>query len=108
MTPEAPDARLWSALHALRYTDLVLKAGVVCALQPFAFTTALAVAVNKNGYQRRYCYEHEHDARAALAAWDGTGHPGGPWIKCKGVGVDLLNPAWSTSATRVSTALRRR
>ena len=29
----------------------------------------------------------------ALALWDGQGHPSGPWIKCKGAGVDLLNPS---------------
>ena len=31
---------------------------------------------------------------AALAAWDGEEHPGGPWIKCKGAGIDLLNPSF--------------
>lgn len=43
-------------------------------------------------YAGRYCYEHAHEARAALVAWDGVGHPPGPWIKCKGYGIDLLNP----------------
>ena len=33
------------------------------------------------------------DALRALLDWDGLGHPAGPWIKCKGAGIDLLNPA---------------
>ncbi|UUZ66578.1 hypothetical protein LP417_34180 (plasmid) [Polaromonas sp. P1-6] len=49
-------------------------------------------ALNESGYERRYCYEYEVDARAALKAWDGVEHPSGPWIKCKGAGFDLLNP----------------
>ena len=32
-------------------------------------------------------------ALRALRDWAGQGHPSGPWIKCKGAGVDLLNPA---------------
>jgi len=52
----------------------------------------VVVGLDAVGYQRRYCYEHAADARAALMAWDGNGHPSGPWIKCKGAGIDLLNP----------------
>ncbi len=44
------------------------------------------------GYERRYCFEHEHQARDALLDWDGVDHPGGDWIKCKGIDIDLLNP----------------
>ncbi|MBB3180956.1 hypothetical protein FHW64_005395 [Variovorax sp. Sphag1AA] len=70
-------------------------AGEVCAIKKFNFTTAVVVGLHAQGYERRYCYEHAADARAALAAWDGRGHPGGPWIKCKGAGIDLLNPAFT-------------
>jgi len=54
----------------------------------------VVVGLDDVGYQRRYCYEHQLAARAALLAWDGRGHPPGPWIKCKGAGIDLLNPAF--------------
>lgn len=48
-------------------------------------TTGLVVGLTASGYERRYCYEHEIDARKALASLDGAGHIGGPWIKCKGL-----------------------
>jgi len=63
------------------------------ALGKLLFTTGLFVDVDLVGYDHRYCYETEGDARAAFAAWDGTGHPSGNWIKRKGGGGgDLLNP----------------
>lgn len=74
------------------YTDLVEKNGSLCALHMFVYTTGLVVGLDACGYGRRYCYEHADDARAALQAWDGLNHPSGPWIKCKGAGIDLLNP----------------
>jgi hypothetical protein len=58
----------------------------------FDYTTAVVVGLDPTGYRLRYCYEHRSDAQAAIKAWDGLGHPPGPWIKCKGGGVDLLNP----------------
>ncbi|MCY1224458.1 hypothetical protein D9M72_366160 [compost metagenome] len=64
----------------------------MCAVKQFNYTTAVVVGLDDVGYQRRYCYEHRADAQAALAAWDGCEHPSGPWIKCKGAGIDLLNP----------------
>lgn len=74
------------------YTDLCVRDSQVCAVKRFNFTTAVVVGLDDVGYQRRYCYEHREDAQAALSAWDGDGHPPGPWIKCKGAGIDLLNP----------------
>ena len=74
------------------YTDLRTVAGQQCGIYPFAFTFGLMVGLDAHGYSRRYCYEHEADARAALLAWDGAGHPSGPWIKVKGCGIDQLNP----------------
>ncbi|MBU7572548.1 MAG: hypothetical protein KAF64_04270 [Hydrogenophaga sp.] len=61
-------------------------------MKQFNYTTAVVVGLDDVGYQRRYCYEHRADAQAALSAWDGREHPSGPWIKCKGAGIDLLNP----------------
>ena len=81
------------ALHAQGYSDVCVRADVLCAISRFNFTTALVVGLEPVGYERRYCFEHDQDARHALAAWDGQGHPEGPWIKCKGPGIDLLNPA---------------
>jgi hypothetical protein len=81
------------ALRAEGFSDLCVRAGLLCAVKDFNFTTAIVVGMDPVGYQRRYCFEHAQDARHALAAWDGRHHPDGPWIKCKGGGIDLLNPA---------------
>lgn len=83
-------------LQLFGYTDLRQIDGKQCGLLGFMFTTGLMVGLDSEGYERRYCYEHQEDALAALAVWDGTGHPSGPWIKLKGMlggeRVDLLNP----------------
>lgn len=63
-----------------------------CALLRLNFTIGLVVGIDSFGHSVRYCFEHAADAAAALAAWDGEGHPPGPWIKAKGAGIDLLNP----------------
>lgn len=81
------------ALAADGYTDICEREGQLCGIRRFNFTSAVVVGVDPVGYRRRYCYEHAHEARQALAAWDGKGHPGGPWIKCTGAGIELLNPA---------------
>lgn len=65
-----------------------------CALTACPFATAVVVDVDLIGYERRYCYEHQADAQAALAAWDGRSHPSGPCVKCKGTGIDLFNPEY--------------
>lgn len=80
------------ALSANGYTDICTRRDQVCGVKQFNFTTAVVVGLDAIGYQRRYCYEHRVDAQAALAKWDGEEHPSGPWIKCKGSGIDLLNP----------------
>lgn len=66
--------------------------GVLCVIFKFNFTFGLVAGLELDGYSRRYCYEHEEDAKTALNQWDGKDHPSGPWIKCKGAGLDLLNP----------------
>lgn len=76
------------------YTEVRVLGEQVCAVRRFNFTTAVVVGLRYEGYACRYCYEHWEDAEAALAIWDGAGHPSGPWIKCKGAGIDLLNPAF--------------
>ncbi|MNL15574.1 hypothetical protein D3C87_1365680 [compost metagenome] len=83
---------LVEALSSSGCTDICVLQGQVCAVKQFNYTTAVVVGLDDVGYQRRYCYEHRADAQAALAAWDGCEHPSGPWIKCKGAGIDLLNP----------------
>jgi hypothetical protein len=65
---------------------------VLCAIKDFNFTTAVVFDLRDRGYERRYCFEHRADATASLGGWNGRKHPGGPWIKCKGAKVDLLNP----------------
>jgi hypothetical protein len=66
--------------------------GTWCALLPFNFTWGLVVGLTTDCYERRYCYERQVEAWESLRAWDGNEHPPGPWIKAKGVGLDLLNP----------------
>lgn len=83
---------LTESLTAMGYTDLCEVAGQPCGLYRFMFTTGLMVGIDEHGYSRRYCYEDEQDAREALMMWDGRCHPGGPWIKVNGLGVDALNP----------------
>lgn len=64
-----------------------------CGLQSFVYTWGLVVGMTPGGYERRYCYENFSDALEGLRTWSGANHPAGPWIKCKGAGIDLLNPA---------------
>ncbi|KWT97712.1 MULTISPECIES: hypothetical protein [unclassified Variovorax] len=70
----------------------------------FNFTIGLVVGLDWAGHERRYCYELAEDAIAALDAWDGQGHPGGPWIKCKGAGIDLLNPSFGLDVASLRPA----
>lgn len=77
------------------YTEIRSLNDQLCAVRQFNYTFALVVGLDEAGYERRYCYEHHADAQAALLAWDGHQHPSGPWIKCKGGGIDILNPAFS-------------
>lgn len=81
-------------LSSSGYTEIRSLNDQLCAVKQFNYTTALVVGLDDVGYQRRYCYEHRADAQAALLGWDGREHPPGPWIKCKGGGIDLLNPAF--------------
>jgi hypothetical protein len=85
-------ARLAEMLGGSGYTDFCMRLEQVCAVKQFNFTTAVVVGLDEVGYQRRYCFEHLVDAQSALAAWGDGEHPPGPWIKCKGAGIDMLNP----------------
>ncbi|BDE73483.1 MAG TPA: hypothetical protein PK306_02855 [Aquabacterium sp.] len=91
--PGSPTQELLSFLQEQGYRELRLIGDVLCGLHRYNFTTGLAVGLTFECYERRYCFEHSEDALRALRDWDGQGHPSGPWIKCKGAGVDLLNPA---------------
>lgn len=76
------------------YIELrTLPTGQIAGLLRYAFTWAVVVGLDRYGYERRYCYEYPADALRDLREWDGTGHPSGPWVKCKGGGIDLFNPA---------------
>lgn len=70
------------------------------AIRRFNFTTAIVVDLDLVDRQRRCCFEHAQDAHRARAAWNGKDHPGGAWIKCKGAGIDLLNPALTCRVRR--------
>lgn len=82
-------------LEADGYGNLITISGEgVCGISEFLTTWGLVVGLTPHGYKRRYCFECRLDATLALESWRllcGE-HPPGPWIKCKGVGIDLLNP----------------
>lgn len=71
-----------------------LPDGRTIGLQAFIFTTGLVVDISEAGYSHRYCYARREDAEHALLQWDGTGHPGGPWIKRKGIPGECSNPSF--------------
>jgi hypothetical protein len=69
-------------------------------LKRYNFTWGLITDIQPLGHGRRYCYETFEEARDALAAWSGDGHPSGAWIKCKGANIDLLNPMFGAEHSR--------
>jgi hypothetical protein len=75
--------------------------GEVCALFDYYTTRAIVLGLDETGNRLRYCYQDRTEAVIQYALWDGTGHPGGNWIKVKGrIGnqyVDDFNPNWSKS-----------
>lgn len=62
-----------------------IKGAGLCALMRFVFTIGLVVNIDDAGYERRCCYSELRDALDDINSWNGTGHPEGPWIKCKGI-----------------------
>lgn len=86
------DNALLEMLAQNGYTHVRQLGGRWVGLLRFNFTVGLVVGLDGGGYERRYCFEFAEDASQALEAWNGRDHPGGPWIKCKGAGIDLLNP----------------
>jgi hypothetical protein len=65
-------------------------------------TRGICVDIDEICTRRRYCYQDREEATREFAAWDGRGHPGGNWIKVKGLDdfgnhLDNLNPNWSRS-----------
>lgn len=86
-------------LTELGYTDLRVVRGKVCGLARFDLTTGLVVGLDVTGCEAAYTFENECEARAALAQWDGEGHPGGLWIRLTGLAhgrrVDMRNPAFA-------------
>lgn len=93
-------------LAPLAYRQVVLQNDQVCAVQELLFTTAMLLGMDAIGYSTRYCDEHASGAEATLAQWDGTGHPGGAWIKGNGAGMELLPPARLLSATALRDRIR--
>jgi len=69
-----------------------LPDGRLIGIMAQLFTTGLVVGLHLIGYAGRYCYERRADAVEACAAWDGLGHPMGPWVKYKGEGGECLGP----------------
>lgn len=88
--PATVSSNLVQMLLASGYADIRALGDQVCAVKQFNFTTAVVVGLDDVGYQRRYCYEHQADAWAALLAWDGRGHPSGPWLSNQHAGIATL------------------
>jgi hypothetical protein len=86
------EQQLLQTLSKSGYTHVRRLGNTYVGLLKFSYTVGLVIGLDAIGYERRYCYEHADDAIRALDQWNGAEHPGGPWIKCKGAGVDLLNP----------------
>lgn len=76
LTPDQSDALGY-------FHSRLLPSGEMAGLQAMITTTGLFVGIDADAYERRYCFEHAADAAFALATWDGTGDPPGPWIKEK-------------------------
>lgn len=94
-----PPGPLRDELTAQGYRELREVPGRgACGVMPMMFTVGLFHGLTASGYDARYCYPPAAAAEmlAALHAWDGSGHPLGPWIKHKGDGVDEHNPATET------------
>ncbi|MEN6540855.1 MAG: hypothetical protein ABFC67_14705 [Mizugakiibacter sp.] len=93
-------------LENLGYTDMKIVRGKVCGIAHSPFLSSIVIGLDAAGYELRYFFENEHDARNALKAWDGEGHPPGAWFRFKGVMkgcyVDLRNPGMAPSLYRVA------
>ena len=70
------DAKLFSLLTQYGYTNIREIGGKVYGLRKFLFSTELYVGLHASGYEKRYAYEYEAEARAALQHCDGKAAPG--------------------------------
>jgi len=78
------DVAILSSLENNGYQNItLLPTGEWAATLRMFYTTGLFVGLDEITYRTRFCFETEHDARAALLNWDGTGFPPGWWIKQK-------------------------
>lgn len=83
----------------LDYSDLRKVPGHgLCGIHQMCVTWGLFEHLTAWGYKGRYCFEHEYQARAALAQWTGKGDPPGAWIKYKGRNGERLGPAIASEA----------
>lgn len=99
MTDEQAEIELIADLEELGYRHVRRIAGVLCGTLDYLTTRALTVGLDRQRYERRYCYQTRAEADAALAAYtDPAAHPSGLWIKVKGefrgAPIDALNPNW--------------
>lgn len=91
---------LLATLRENGYTDVKVLNGKVCGLHDYITTRGICVGLDEFSVQYRYCYQNRQEASREFAAWDGSHHPGGNWIKLKGFDdygnyLDELNPEWS-------------
>lgn len=66
--------------------------GLCCLEKMLLGTVTLLVSLDENSCRERYYFDSGLDALEALSKWDGTGDPGGAWIKYKGQGEERSNP----------------
>ena len=74
------------------YPKFFILNNKLCAVSDFAFTSGLIYNIDFHSYQQRYCFPNKRSLSKELEVWDGKGHPGGNWIKCKGLYGDFSNP----------------
>ena len=69
-----------------------LESGETAAVARMLATWGLFVGLDAWGYRTRFCYPDENTVCNALGTWDGRGDPPGPWIKEKGINLQLGIP----------------
>lgn len=85
------DNDLIDILRKEGYTALMnIPSQGICGIYKFMFTYGLVVGLQRDTYDRRYCYKTYEEALIALCIWSGEEeHPQGDWIKCKGSCGDI-------------------
>ena len=98
MTPEEAEAIGYCPAR-------LLPTGKIAGVMRMIHTFGLVVDIDEEGNGGRYCYNNFAEATLALADWDGTGDPPGPWLKAKIAGKeDRRGPGLAVKTTEEKEA----